>query len=115
MARQKISFQKLMQLAEDYGIADNPLFIQQAELYCIQMQTITMLKSQLTALEDLTVEHTYQKDSPNITANPLIKELPKHADSANKTAANLLAIITQLGRKSDKAESRLKKFLEDNE
>ena len=37
------------------------------------------------------------KGRENVMANPLVKELPKHMDSANKTLGMMLNIIEGMG------------------
>ena len=42
------------------------------------------------------------KGRENVYANPIIKELPKHADSASRTLTTMLEIIKKLGYKQEK-------------
>ena len=49
---------------------------------------------------DLTTSKTYIKGENNEYAAPLVKELPKHSDAANRTAGIILDIIVKLGRKA---------------
>ena len=48
---------------------------------------------------DLTTQKTYLKGQANDYAAPLVKELPKHSDAANRTAGTILDIIVKLGQK----------------
>jgi putative Mn2+ efflux pump MntP len=47
---------------------------------------------------DLTTQKTYLKGQANDYAAPLVKELPKHSDAANRTAGTILDIIVKLGK-----------------
>lgn len=44
--------------------------------------------------------------------SPLVKELPKHMDIANKTLAQMCSIIEKLGREKQ-SESKLSAFLKE--
>ena len=48
---------------------------------------------------DLTTQKTYISGQANDYAAPLVKELPKHSDAANRTAGTILDIIVKLGQK----------------
>lgn len=109
MGKKVDTYDNLIRLAEEYGVADNALFLAAAQQYQLQAKVMTMIDNQLD--EDGTAVSTkeYVKGRENVYANPLIKELPKHADSANRTLQTMLDIITKLGHKAEK-ESALDKF-----
>lgn len=101
-------FDDLMDMAAEYNVQDNAMFIAAANQYKVQQKVIEMIENAISN-EDLTTEKTYLKGTTNSYANPLVKELPKHSDSANKTLQTMLDIITKLGHKTEE-KSELSKF-----
>ena len=96
--KKNIGFNELMKMAESYGVADNALFVSAANQYTIQTKVIQKIEAALDNT-DAVVTKSYVKEVENLYSNPLIKELPKHSDSANKTLVVMLDIITKLGKK----------------
>lgn len=97
MARKTRTLQELERMAEDYGVQDNALFCAAIGQYALQLRVIDDIKKAIDE-DDVTVKKEYVKGRANAYANPAIKELPRHADSANKTASLILDIIKELGR-----------------
>lgn len=106
-------FDDLVAMAEEYNVSDNTLFLAAANQYAVQQNVIEMIKNQLDDDGSATTTKEYVKGRENVYTNPLIKELPKHSDSANKTLATMLDIITKLGHKTEK-ETALAKFTKDH-
>ena len=96
MARKATTYAKLLKMAKSYGVEKNELFVQAAEQYDTQMRVIQSIKDALDAAENLTTSKEYVKGRENVYANPLVKELPKHADSANRTLQVMLTIWASL-------------------
>lgn len=107
-AKVKTTFDDLLKLAKEYGVDDNALFVNAAKQYELQMQVVEMMRDEIKGAA-LTCEKTYLAGEKNTYANPLIKELPRHADSANKTLLAMLEIINKLGHKQER-ESALGGF-----
>ena len=99
MAKVKQTYEELLKMAKQYGVENNALFIAAAEQYALQQKVIAMLKAGIDD-GDLTTSKTYIKGENNEYAAPLVKELPKHSDAANRTAGIILDIIVKLGRKA---------------
>ena len=97
MAKTNKTYADIMKMAAQYGVADNPLFISAAEQYSIQQDIIRKMKDSLDSGEAV-VSKEYVKGRENLQANPLIRELPKNIDSANKTLGTMLNIIKELGK-----------------
>ena len=91
-------------MAERFGIADNPMFISAANQYIVQQKVIEEIKKCLNNPEEFTVTKEYVKGRENLCVNPLIRELPKHSDSANKTLTVMLDIIVKLGHEPETAD-----------
>ena len=112
MARKNKTYTDLMKLAKTYGVDKNALFIQAAEQYSVQQMVIQQIRDALQNDDDLLTSKEYVKGRENVYTHPLVKELPKHADSANKTLGTMLEIITKLG-KQPAAEGKLAEMMKD--
>lgn len=108
--KKTITFDDLMALARRYSVNDNEMFISCARQYEMQTNLIDKMKK---AIEDdeMLVTKEYVKGRENVMANPLIKELPKHYDSANKTLGIMLSIIEAMGSKSELKQSKLNQLM----
>lgn len=111
MAKQKTTFDELMALAERYNLQDNELFVSCANQYDLQQKIIKNIKQAIEEEDSLMVSKEYVKNRTNVYANPLVRELPKHSDSANKTLGMMLNIIESLGKKETKAGSKLEDLM----
>ena len=112
MAKKLTTFDDLMKMARSYGVDNNALFLAAAKQYDLQQRVIEMLKE---GIEDgeLTTSKTYIAGQSNDYAAPLVKELPKHSDAANRTAGIILDIIVKLGQKPDENAGGLELDLSD--
>ena len=97
MAKKGATYDELLKMAKSYGVDDNALFLAAAKQYDLQQKVIEMLKEGIED-GDLTTQKTYLKGEKNDYAAPLVKELPKHSDAANRTAGTILDIIVKLGK-----------------
>ena len=109
MPRKTATYKDLLRLAEEYGVDENALFLSAAKQYELQRKVIGMIEEAI-ANGDALVNRVNVKNGENLEAHPLIKELPKHIDSANKTLRTMLDIITGLGIKKS-VGSKLGDFL----
>ena len=99
MAKKSTTYADLLEMAKSYGVENNALFLAAAEQYDLQQRVISLLKEGIED-GDLTTKKTYISGQANDYAAPLVKELPKHSDAANRTAGTILDIIVKLGRKA---------------
>ena len=99
MAKTATTYDELLKMAKSYGVDKNALFLAAAKQYDLQQRVIEMLKEGIED-GDLTTQKTYLKGEKNDYAAPLVKELPKHSDAANRTAAVILDITVKLGQKA---------------
>ena len=97
MAKTRTTYEELLKMAKSYGVDQNALFLTAAKQYDLQQKVIEMLKEGIEE-GDLTTQKTYLKGEKNDYAAPLVKELPKHSDAANRTAGIILDIIVKLGK-----------------
>ena len=93
--------QEILRIASQHGVEQNFFFITTFKRYQVQIQILNDLEKTIKA-EGNTVTKEYVKGRQNLCVNPLIKELPKHSDSANKTLQTMLDIITKLGHEPAK-------------
>lgn len=100
MAKPVMSYARLLKMAKEYRVDDNPLFVAAAKTYAEQVALIAKMREQLDA-DGMTVSKEYVKGRENICANPLIQEIPKHVDSANRTLHAMLEIITDIGKQPE--------------
>ena len=103
MARVRKTYNDLLRMAKSYGVDKNALFLTAAKQYDLQQRVIEMLKAGIEE-SDLVTSKTYIAGQANDYAAPLVKELPKHSDAANRTAAVILDIIVKLGRKPEEKD-----------
>ena len=108
MAKQKLSFDEIMKLADQYGVKDNVLFVSAADRYAEQMKVIGEMQCALGA--GLLMKTIGSQGQEKIEANPLVAQLPKYNDTANKTLGVMLEIIEKLGREAP-AGDKLGDFL----
>lgn len=113
MAAKPKTYTELMEEAKKYGVEKNALFVQAAEQYAMQIAVIRKIKQTLQKDSNFITSKEYVKGRENICAHPLIRELPKHVDSANKTLATMLEIITKLG-KPPVPEGKLAELMKDD-
>ena len=97
MAKKLTTYDDLLKMAKNYGVDQNALFLAAAKQYDLQQRVIEMLKAGIEE-GDLTTQKTYISGQANDYAAPLVKELPKHSDAANRTAGIILDIIVKLGK-----------------
>jgi hypothetical protein len=102
-----------MGLAKRFHVDDNALFVASAEQYAIQSEIIKNIRDSLAEEDNLMTTKEYIKGRLNVYANPLIKELPKITDSANRTLNTMLDIILKLGHEDKKETSRLEKLMDE--
>ena len=98
MAKKVTTYDELLRMAKSYGVDQNALFLAAAKQYDLQQRVIDLLKEGIEE-GDLTTQKTYISGQANDYAAPLVKELPKHSDAANRTAGTILDIIVKLGQK----------------
>jgi hypothetical protein len=109
MAKKKMTFEEIMELAEQYGIKENVLFVSAAARYAGQMEMIQKIEEDLATRGMMIEKVNVNGDSVPI-ANPLAGQLPKYNDTANKTLSVMLDIIGKLGTQAP-AGDKLGEFL----
>ena len=110
MARKSKTYTELIKMAKIYGIDKNALFLQAAEQFSVQQRVIQRIRDALDDEGELMTSKEYVKGRENVYSHPLVRELPKHSDSANRTLSTMLEIIEKLG-KPPKPERKLAEMI----
>ena len=105
MPRKTATLTELEKMAKEYSVDKNALFRSAIKQYALQLRVIEDIKKAIDE-DDVMVTKEYVKGRENSYANPAVKELPRHADSANKTAALILDIIKTLGKPTKTPDMR---------
>jgi hypothetical protein len=109
MAKKKMTFEDIMEMAEQYGVKENILFVSAADRYAAQIKMISDMQESLNT-DGLVIKTTGSMGQEKIDANPLVAQLPKYNDTANKTLGVMLDIIQRLGTAAP-AGDKLGEFL----
>lgn len=109
MAKVKESYEEILELADQYGVRDNVLFISAAKRYSGQMEMIHGIEEDLRS-RGMMIGKTNVNGDVVLIANPLAGQLPKYNDTANKTLGVMLDIIEKLGTAAP-AGDKLGEFL----
>lgn len=94
---------KVVAMAKQYGVENNALFLQSLKNYDTIQKTIEGMEKVLSDYDTL-VTKEYVKGRENVYLNPVIRELPKQIDAANKTIATMITIIKEFGVVKDSDE-----------
>ena len=97
---------KVKAMAAEYGVAENPLFVQTLKNYETVQKAIELTNTVIEA-DDMTISKEYVKGRENLYMHPAIKELPKQIDAANKTVDKMMDIIDRLGKKNTTGDDLL--------
>ena len=101
-------FKKLIDFAKIYQIDNEEDFREAARIYSEEAALIGKMRDILEE-EGLTVYKTY-KTGDQLCAHPLLSELPRHVDSANKCLATMGEMVSKRGAKTEKAARALDAF-----
>lgn len=101
-------YKKLMTFAKVYQLENEEDFREAARIYAEEAALIGKMRDILED-EGLTVYKTY-KTGDQLCAHPLLAELPRHVDSANKCLATIDSMITKRGAKTEHAARALDAF-----
>ena len=100
--RRMIAFGKIYQVEKEQD------FIEAARIYAEEAGLIDQMRDKI-AEDGLTVEKTYKTGSVEV-AHPLLSELPRHVESANKCLATIGNMIGERGARIEKAARDLDAF-----
>ena len=93
--------EQIKKLAEDRDLEDNYYFLTTFERYETQLKVLKMLKDEIDNLKSAFVTKKYVRGSSNTYAHPAIKEYNHTSESANRTCALLLKILSGNSRSKE--------------
>ena len=108
MAKKKLTFNDIMELADQYGVKDNVLLVSAADRYAGQIKIIQEMQESVAG--GLLMKSVGSMGQEKVETNPLVVQLPKYNDTANKTLSIMLDIIARLGTPAP-AGDKLGEFL----
>ena len=101
-------FAKMLKFGKAYQIEGEQDFLEAARIFADEAGLIDQMRDQI-AEEGLTVMKTYKTGDVPV-AHPLLSELPRHVESANKCLATIGSMISERGAKKEKANRDLDAF-----
>ena len=101
-------FRKMLTLGKAYQIENEQDFIEAARIYAEEAYLIGQMRDQI-AEEGLTVLKTYKTGDVPV-AHPLLSELPRHVESANKCLSTIGNMVGERGARIEKAARDLDAF-----
>ena len=101
-------YRKMIAFGKNYQVEKEQDFIEAARIYAEEAALIDQMRDKI-AEDGLTVEKTYKTGSVEV-AHPLLSELPRHVESANKCLATIGNMIGERGAKKERAARDLDAF-----
>lgn len=99
---------KLIAFGKDYQIENEQDFREAARIYSEEAALIAQMRKRLKE-DGLTVMKTYKTGECEV-AHPLLSELPRHVESANKCLMTISSMIEERGAKKQKPTRELDQF-----
>lgn len=87
--------QRILEAAQNSGVEQNFLFVTTFKRYQVQLKILRDLEQEIADGGTL-VTKEYVKGRQNIYAHPAVAAYNRTVDSANRTAATLMKVITSL-------------------
>ena len=101
-------YRKMIAFGKVYQVDKEQDFIEAARIYAEEAGLIDQIRDQI-AEEGLTVMKTYKTGDVPV-AHPLLSELPRHVESANKCLGTIGNMIAERGARVEKAARDLDAF-----
>ena len=101
-------YRKMIAFGKIYQIEKEQDFIEAARIYSEEAALIDQMRDKI-AEDGLTVEKTYKTGSVEV-AHPLLSELPRHVESANKCLTTIGNMVGERGARIEKAARDLDAF-----
>ena len=101
-------FKKMIAFGKNYQVESEQDFLEAARIYAEEADLIGQMRDRL-AEDGLTVMKTYKTGDVEV-AHPLLSELPRHVESANKCLSTISDIIGKRGARVEKAKRDLDAF-----
>ena len=104
MAAPASSYRKLIAFGRTFSVDADEDYKAAAKTYAEEASLIAQMRQQLKD-DGMTVTKEYVKGRENICVHPLIQEIPKHIDCANRTLSILGDIIAKRGKTQPEADA----------
>ena len=101
-------YRKMIAFGKIYQVEKEQDFIEAARIYAEEAGLIDQMRDRI-AEDGLTVTKTYKTGEVEV-AHPLLSELPRHVESANKCLATIGNMIGERGARVEKAARDLDAF-----
>ena len=101
-------YRKMIAFGKIYQVEKEQDFIEAARIYAEEAALIDQMRDKI-AEDGLTVEKSYKTGSVEV-AHPLLSELPRHVESANKCLGTIGNMIGERGARVEKAVRELDAF-----
>jgi hypothetical protein len=101
---------EILKIAEKHGVEQNFFFITTFKRYQVQLKILGELEKTISD-DGVLVTKQYVKGRENVYTHPAISDYNRTTDSANKTVATLMKIITTLRHDDTEDDDELLKFL----
>ena len=101
-------YKRMIAFGKTYQIEKEQDFIEAARIYSEEAALIDQMRDKI-AEDGLTVEKTYKTGSVEV-AHPLLSELPRHVESANKCLTTIGNMVGERGARVEKAARDLDAF-----
>ena len=101
-------YRKLIAFGKIYQVEKEQDYLEAARIYAEEAGLIDQMRDRI-AEDGLTVMKTYKTGSVDV-AHPLLSELPRHVESANKCLATIGNMIGERGARVEKAARDLDAF-----
>ena len=99
---------KMLAFGKAYQIETEQDFIEAARIYAEEAGLIDQMRDQI-AVEGLTVIKSYKTGDVPV-AHPLLSELPRHVESANRCLSTIGTMVAERGARVEKAKRDLDAF-----
>ena len=101
-------YRKMIAFGKIYQVEKEQDFIEAARIYAEEAGLIDQMRDRL-AEDGLTIKKTYKTGETEV-AHPLLSELPRHVESANKCLSTIGSMIEERGARVEKAKRDLDAF-----
>ena len=103
------NYRRLLKFGKLFEVQNDEDFKAAAMTYAEEVALIAQMRTQLEE-DGMTVEKEYVKGRQNVCIHPLVQEIPKHVDCANRTLGILGDIIVKRGKKRPEDVDGLSEF-----
>ena len=109
MADPVSSYQKLIKFGKIFEVDKDEDYKAAAKTYAEEVDLIARMRTQLDE-DGMIISKEYVKGRENLCPHPLIQEIPKHVDCANRTLGIMGNIIESRGKKKPDESDGLSEF-----